>query len=438
MNTKWLPAASLALLLSVLLGASEAHAERIVLLQFSGRKASTVREKVALSLKRAGHTVIRSGVSLRGIHPKTLKRLGKKADAVLGGQVESSRKGGDWKATLSVRDPKNGTPLGEELEFSGDSLKGLTQEVAAHVAQRVETSLGGSQPQAPAPAEAEREPEPAAEVPDLQAKVAASPQADVAWEDDAAGDSSGVQVEDADASSSKRTIARLTGRTGYLHRAVDFHEDIYDHLRTQRSNLWVYRAQAEVYPFGASLGERLGFVASFEGKLAGSVKDLDANVDYPVVHSELFAGVRSRHPIGNHQLSGELGFGWLEAGLDDANGAANMPDVKYTFLRASVDYVLKLGGFDVSAAFGARLPLGYGEISETRWFPRVGGYAFEAELGVGYPLSPRWSLEVAGSLRRYVLNMNSEPEDALTGTSQVAAGAVDLFASVYLGVVVAL
>jgi hypothetical protein len=41
-------------------------------------------------------------------------------------------------------------------------------------------------------------------------------------------------------------------------------------------------------------------------------------------------------------------------------------------------------------------------------------------------------------LRRYVLNMNSEPEDALTGASQVAARAVDLFSSVYLGVAVAL
>ena len=87
-------------------------------------------------------------------------------------------------------------------------------------------------------------------------------------------------------------------------------------------------------------------------------------------------------------------------------------------------------------AFGARLRLGYGELSEPRWFRRVGGYAFEAGLGVGYALSPRWSLEAAGSLRRYVLNLNSRPEDALTGGSQ-AAGAVDLFASVYLGVVVA-
>jgi len=442
MNTKWIPAASLALLLSMLLGASDAHAERIVLLQFSGRKASAVREKVALSLKRAGHTVIRSGVSSRGIRPKTLKRVGKKADAVLGGRVESSRKGRDWKATLSVRDPKQGTPLGEDLEFSGDSLKELNQEVADNVAQRVATSLAGSEPQAPAPAEAEPAPKPVAAAPVLRAEVAASPEADVEGESGGAGDSSDAEVEDAgekaNASSSKRKIVRLTARAGFVRRDFEFREDIYKQLRTQQSNIWVYRAQGEVYPFGSSLGERLGFVASYEGKLAGSVEDLDSQGEYPVLHSELFAGVRSRHPIGGHQLSGDLGFGWMEAGLDDANGAARMPDANYTFLRASVDYALKLGGFDVSAALGARLPLGYGELSETRWFPRVGGYAFEAGLGVGYPLSPRWSLEAAGSLRRYVLNMNSEPEDALTGASQVAAGAVDLFASVYLGVVVAL
>src|SRR5262245_18171418 len=102
MTTKWISGASGALLLSLLLGASDAHAERIVLLQFSGKKASAVREKVALSLKRAGHTVIKSPMSLRSIRPKTLKRVGKNADALLGGRIESSRKGRDWKATLSV------------------------------------------------------------------------------------------------------------------------------------------------------------------------------------------------------------------------------------------------------------------------------------------------------------------------------------------------
>jgi hypothetical protein len=439
MNPKWIPAAWM---LSMLLGASDALAERIVLLQFSGRKASAVREKVALSLKRAGHTVIRSSVSSRGIQPKTLKRVGKKADAVLGGRVESSRKGGDWKATLSVRDPKEGAPLGDELEFSGDSLKELNQEVADNVAQRVEASLAGSEPQAPARAEPEPAPEPVAKAPDPEANVAASPRADIEGENGGTGDNSDAEVEDAgekaNGSSNKRTIARLTARAGFVRRDFDFREDIYRQLRTQLGNIWVYRAQGEVYPFGGSIGERLGFVASYEGKLAGSVDDLNFEVEYPVLHSELFAGVRSRHPLGGHQLSGDLGFGWMEAGLDDANGAAGIPDISYTFLRASVDYALKLGAFDVSAALGARLPLGYGQISETRWFPRVGGYGFEAGLAVGYPLSPRWSLEAAGSLRRYVLNMNSEPEDALTGASQVAAGAVDLFSSVYLGVGVAL
>jgi hypothetical protein len=345
MNPKWIPAAWVALLISMLLGASDAHAERIVLLQFSGRKARAVREKVALSLKRAGHTVIRSGVSSRGIRPKTLKRVGKKADAVLAGRVESSRKGRDWKATLSVRDPKEGTPLGEELEFSGDSLKELNQEVTDNVAERVETSLAGSDPQPPAPAEAEPAPEPVAEAPDLGASVAASPDADVEGENGGGGGPD-AEVEDAgenaNASSSKRTIARLTGRAGFVRRDFDFREDIYNQLRTQLSNVWVYRVQGEVYPFGGSLGERLGFVASYEGKLAGSVDDLDFQVEFPVLHSELFAGVRSRHPIGSHQLSGDLGFGWMEAGLDDTNGAAGIPDLSYTFLRASVDYALKL------------------------------------------------------------------------------------------------
>jgi hypothetical protein len=225
---------------------------------------------------------------------------------------------------------------------------------------------------------------------------------------------------------------------GYVRREFDFREDIYDRLRTLSSNSWVYRAEGEVFPFPGSIGERIGFVGSYEGKLAGKVDDLDYQLEFPVLHSELFVGVRTRFPLAGNDLAVDLGVGWMEAGLEDAADVASMPDVQYTFLRALVDYDLNVGPLDVSLAIGLRLPFGFGEVSETRWFPRVGGYGLEAGVDVGYALSPRWSLEAAGSLRRYVLNMNSEPEDALTGASQVAAGAVDLFESLYLGVRVSL
>ena len=43
---------------------------------------------------------------------------------------------------------------------------------------------------------------------------------------------------------------------------------------------------------------------------------------------------------------------------------------------------------------------------------------------------------VAEVLRRYVLEMNSEPEDASSGIAEVAGGAVDAYLGAYLGVLV--
>src|SRR5262245_26216961 len=85
--------ASAALALSAaLLTVSDAYAERIVLLQFSGRKASVLRDKVSESLESAGHTVISSKASSRA-PIKTIKRVGKKGDIVVAGKVQRARKG---------------------------------------------------------------------------------------------------------------------------------------------------------------------------------------------------------------------------------------------------------------------------------------------------------------------------------------------------------
>ncbi len=124
----------------------------------------------------------------------------------------------------------------------------------------------------------------------------------------------------------------------------------------------------------------------------------------------------------------------MSSGLDDGDGEARIPDMQYTLLRSSLDFKLDLGPIDATGSAGFRLPLGFGEASETRWFPRMGGYGFEASAGAEYPLSKRLSLEAKGSMRRYLLEMNSEPQDAIEGVSEVAAGAVDLYLSAYFGV----
>jgi hypothetical protein len=54
-------------------------------------------------------------------------------------------------------------------------------------------------------------------------------------------------------------------------------------------------------------------------------------------------------------------------------------------------------------------------------------------VGAEYPLSRSVSLELTGGLRRYLLEMNSEPEDAMGGVAEVAGGAVDLYLAGYFG-----
>jgi len=229
-------------------------------------------------------------------------------------------------------------------------------------------------------------------------------------------------------------LVRLRGRGGFVRRNFDFSDDIYDRLRKQGTNIWVYQAQGELYPFERPIGERLGLILSYEGTISGSVRDTDFGGTYPVIFSEFFGGVRARHPLGQHWVGFDLTFGQMRSGLDDGNGDADIPDISYTLLRSSLDFKLAFGSLNATGSVGFRLPLGFGEATEAEWFPRMGGYGVEAGLGLEYPLSRRVSLEALGTLRRYLLEMNSRPQDAMEGEAEVAGGAVDLYLSAYFGV----
>jgi len=435
--TRWVSAALV--LSAALLSVSDAYAERIVLLQFSGRKASVLRKKVAESLETAGHTVISSKGSSKATS-RTIKRLGKRGDVVLAGKVQRARKG-DWSIALTVNDAKSGEPVGEDIEFSSEWLPGLTKDLQDNVSRRVEAVMAGEKDSPLPPAAAEPEPEPASEVAAAgDASLAASLDDSSGTEGDGAGASEDVVADQGsdenadDAANDGGMVVRLRARGGYVRRNFDFSDDIYDRLRKQGTNIWVYQAQGELYPFERPIGERLGLILSYEGTITGSVRDTDFGGTYPVVFSEFFGGVRARHPLGKHWVGFDLTFGQMKSGLDDGNGEADIPDMSYTLLRTSLDFKLAFGALNATGSAGFRLPLGFGEASEAEWFPRIGGYGFEAGLGVEYPLSKRISLEALGTLRRYLLEMNSRPADAMGGVSEVAGGAVDLYLSAYFGV----
>ena len=224
--------------------------------------------------------------------------------------------------------------------------------------------------------------------------------------------------------------------TGVVSRTLDFSQDVYGRMRSLNSNAYVARADLALFPsfeFAPAAG-RVGIVAGYEGTLSGTVRDTDFDLDYSAEHSEFYAGLRSRHPLGDETLLGlELTLGRLSSGLDDSGDTSGVPGVRYTLLRAALDLGFPLGDATGRVVGGFRLPLGYGEIGSSEWFPRAGGYGVDARLEVSYPLLSQLDVDVAGTLRRFILEMNPEPGDARDGISETVGGATDSYLAAYVG-----
>jgi hypothetical protein len=226
---------------------------------------------------------------------------------------------------------------------------------------------------------------------------------------------------------------RLGVKAGMVRRSLAYVDDLYSRLRSPSTSAWVYRLRAEVYPFAEPLRDRVAVVLDYESVFSGEVRDTAASRDFPIRHSELGGAVRLLQPIGAHKLGLELGFGRMTSGLDDPQGLSLVPEFAYTAFRSSLDLALNLGPVAVSASAGARVLSGFGQAAEVEWFPRLEGVGVEAGLGLTYAMSDGVSLEAAGTMRRFVLEMNSTPQDAVEGVSEVAGGAIDLYMSGYFG-----
>ena len=412
--------AALALAVPLLLLSRPASAAKLVLLQFEGRKAEVLRGKVRQALEKGGHEVVLADAGSESVSARDARSLAAEwsAAAVVGGEVkrQSMR---DWVALLSVRDAATGELVGEPTQFRATWLPGLTRQLLDTVSKRL----------APALADAEaREALPQAAVQSIAAPVGDPPR-EAAGKAAVAEDTSSPGTMPGDGA-----LFRLVARGGVVRREIDFADDLYGRLRTMGVNMAVYHFEGALYPFARPVGERLGLIASFEGAFTGTVQDRNLGLQFGASFQEFFAGLRARYPVDSHEVGFDLTFGQMRAALDDVEGQANLPDVSYSLVRTSLHGTVNLGGLRGVASAGFRLPLGYGEMSEDEWFPRVSGYGVEATLGLQYPITQRVIIEASGSLRRFVLEMNSEPEDAVGGVAEVAGGAVDLYAGGYLGV----
>lgn len=226
---------------------------------------------------------------------------------------------------------------------------------------------------------------------------------------------------------------------GFVRRTLTYSDDLYARLRAPSANAWVYRLQAAVYPFARPVKDRIGLIAGYESEFSGVVRDNAAGTDFGVTFSDIFGGLKLRQPLGRHEIALAGTVGSTQAGLDDPQGQSGVPEFSYTTLRAALDVGLHFGSLAMRGSVGYRLPIGgYGEASEVAWFPRMEGYGTEGSLGLEYRISEEVAFDLSASMRRFLLQMNSQPEDALTGTSAVAGGAVDLYLAGYFGLTITL
>jgi hypothetical protein len=256
-------------------------------------------------------------------------------------------------------------------------------------------------------------------------------------EDAVADDGSDTGKEGANAGS--QPLAVLGASAGYLHRALAYSDDLYHRLRAPTTNGWVYRLDAAFYPFARPLKEKFSLIASYEGALAGTVQDSRADRTFGVKFSDLEGGMRFRQPLGEHELGIQATVGQLTAGLDESSGVSGVPEISYLALSPAVDLTLNFDPVSLRAGVAYQRSMGgFGEMSTAEWFPHMEGYGFEGQLGMDYRFSPNVTFRASGVLRRFVLDMNSRPEDAIGGHAEVAGGAVDQYLSGYLGMQFAL
>lgn len=424
---------------------TQALAAEVVLTEFGGRKAEVLRAKVRQALSRVGHDVTlseTSGEDLSKSQALSLAR-GEDADAVIVGTISrpSMRK---WKAVLQVRSGATGKKLGKPLVFRSTWLAGLSKELLDKAAKRLKPLLRRAEKQ-PRRASPPQSPEPPAVAQvEVTAKAKTPEQRLSVPEAESEEPIDGDSVEDSKPLSSvpeDGALFRVAVRGGAVRRSLRFEDDIYQRLRTYDVNMGVYQIEGIVYPFTRPVGDKLGLIASYEAGVSGTVTDTDFNRQFDADFQEFFVGLRARFPVDEHEVGFDLTYGLLHAGLEDPTGQSNVPDADYSVVRTSLHGALDLGPIRGVLAAGFRLPLGYGEMSDQRWFPRVSGYGAEATAGASYAVTDSIVLELTGTLRRFVLEMNSEPADAELdcqgppyACSEVAGGAVDRYLGGYLGI----
>lgn len=163
--------------------------------------------------------------------------------------------------------------------------------------------------------------------------------------------------------------------------------------------------------------------------LRSRVQDTDAVVR--TEWQEWRVGPSLRLELTPFVLSGSLTYGAHDFSFqaDDAELAAQLPNVAYRYVRLACDTETEVASWlFLHAGAGLRLLYGVGPLVDADRFPNSQQAALDANLGASFPISDGASLLAQAHYTHVYYDFRSAP-----GDTRVAGGAFDLYATFYLG-----
>ncbi|HEU4410975.1 MAG TPA: hypothetical protein VFS43_37325, partial [Polyangiaceae bacterium] len=203
---------------------------------------------------------------------------------------------------------------------------------------------------------------------------------------------------------------------------------------------------ADIFPFagpGDSFANNIGLTAIVGGAfglrstLSGGNRAQPATgVGTTFFHARIGPKVRFQLGTGDKapMLTGELAYSRWAFTFDDETGSA--PSFVYQSIRPGVGLRLPAGPVNLLFEGGFHFVTDSGQL--TARFPNASVLGLDAQLGVGVPLSETLEMRFNLNYNRYRGNLKAELDPAAAGyTGYLAAGSVDQFFGLHVGVAVA-
>jgi hypothetical protein len=415
-----------------------AHAAgKVAVVEFTGAKKKTIRERVVEALKKADVEIVESD-GAPGEDADAYVELARKDEvaAIVSGDTQMSKKG--WKLKLVVRNGADGSVI-EEVMIQGPWLPGLLKKIDKEAAK----NLAGPIDEGAVPEVEEPEPEPEAEPEDRKDQEEEEDEAEKEPEEE-------EEPDDDPASKGPRpSPLQLGAGMRAFTRDFSYNQDVNRNLRAYELGgapaAFVTAAWYPAAHFTAGVPANIGIVGDFEQSIAASSELSAGGTSYSTSMRSFSGGLRFRIPFSKHEvgLSAKYGQHRFEVDGDQDPAAAVatgtpierdfVPDVAYEYVRPGLDARFQVGKFALGGYLGYRIVMSVGDLESDQWFPEASATAADAGLFLGYGVSKGLYALAGFDLRRYGFDMHSKPND-LTDDRDVAGGATDQYLAGWLGV----